>query len=735
MSNKVSKEKGFIQAIVNILLNILIFIFGIVLLISIYIGVQTKILGKNYADFFGFSIFEVQTGSMEETISAGDWIIVKLTKNVKLNDIITYRLKGEYITHRIIEVYNGTFITRGDANNAKDDPIDQNQVVGKVVRILPNFGILRKTIFSPLVLIMLIVTLTLFNFAFKKNKSEHRKGIIDAIISKVDLYFNKPKNVETEKKEKPKVIIKDIESYDNSYEIGRIRNSNSNEDELSKTAVYRVISVDSNEVNNKFKKEQKPEEKKEPEEVEKELEKTAMYRVVSVDDGEVHDKFKSEEVEEVEEKPKEEELEKTAMYRVISVDSSEIDDTLLEIAKNEMKGNKAAKSNKIEVKEEKPEESSEESKKEINFDLLKLKNGNRKPKNAIDAAIIIKEEELGEIVDIFLHNNSSSITKSVKNTFVSTYIKSKYYGDGDIEQYSKNSISKIKDIIKTTANDLIKSKGEKNKTLIEKYADVFIMIANLKQANDSIVDLKAKNGFYKKEIMKYSSDWDSQGIEIIISKIEEIQSKYNNILENFLEKSDTNLFELNFNQLSTKKNMYGLNLNHNISFSKVYSDYIIDKTYTEGIIAEDKILVLLTLLVKRLITDMTSSKFNLKYILHIPESLYSKEKKFEKLLKMIEDDYAKANVFILITIEDLLKNKTMAKKIKKMGYKFALVFNKEVEINEKDRGYIYIADYIFVDKKMMNIAKILPLIPDELLNNIIYENIEEKVGGFEVNKI
>jgi signal peptidase I len=108
MINMNLKNMNLIEKIINFLLNILIFIFGVILIISIYTGVQTKLLGNDYTDFFGYSIFEVQTGSMEETINAGDWIIVKLTQKVKLDDIVTYRLDKEYITHRIIEVYNGT---------------------------------------------------------------------------------------------------------------------------------------------------------------------------------------------------------------------------------------------------------------------------------------------------------------------------------------------------------------------------------------------------------------------------------------------------------------------------------------------------------------------------------------------------------------------------------------------------------------------------------------------------
>ena len=65
------------------MLDFFIFVFGFVLLISIYNGIQTKIFGKNYSDFFGYTMFEVQTGSMADTINAGDWVLVEITKKAK----------------------------------------------------------------------------------------------------------------------------------------------------------------------------------------------------------------------------------------------------------------------------------------------------------------------------------------------------------------------------------------------------------------------------------------------------------------------------------------------------------------------------------------------------------------------------------------------------------------------------------------------------------------------------
>ena len=78
-------------------------------------------------------MFEVQTGSMKDAINPGDMIIVKSDSDIKLNDIVTYKQGEEFITHRVIEAYNETYVTQGDANNVKDEPITKGQFVGKVV--------------------------------------------------------------------------------------------------------------------------------------------------------------------------------------------------------------------------------------------------------------------------------------------------------------------------------------------------------------------------------------------------------------------------------------------------------------------------------------------------------------------------------------------------------------------------------------------------------------------------
>ena len=64
------KNKKLVSKVIDNILNVLIVLFAIFLLISIYTLIQVKVLKNEYSNFFGYSLFEVQTGSMHGTISA-----------------------------------------------------------------------------------------------------------------------------------------------------------------------------------------------------------------------------------------------------------------------------------------------------------------------------------------------------------------------------------------------------------------------------------------------------------------------------------------------------------------------------------------------------------------------------------------------------------------------------------------------------------------------------------------
>lgn len=154
----------------------------LIIALVFYNFIQLKVLNRPYATFFGYTVFEVASGSMEPTISEKDLVIVHLGTSVKNDDIITYESNHTYITHRIIDIQGDFIIARGDANNSNDTAISKSMVLGKVVKIIPNFGVWRAVFLTPKVFVSLAITIILFIIGFSCKKQI--KKCIDFSISR-----------------------------------------------------------------------------------------------------------------------------------------------------------------------------------------------------------------------------------------------------------------------------------------------------------------------------------------------------------------------------------------------------------------------------------------------------------------------------------------------------------------------------------------------------------------------
>lgn len=110
----------------------------------------------------GFQPNIIASGSMRPTLDVGDIAITVQIRPeaIQVGDVIQYWREGEQvpIIHRIIEIYKtrGTtyFVTKGDANNAPDDPITPTQTVGKLILTIPKLGwasIYIKTAFAEVI--------------------------------------------------------------------------------------------------------------------------------------------------------------------------------------------------------------------------------------------------------------------------------------------------------------------------------------------------------------------------------------------------------------------------------------------------------------------------------------------------------------------------------------------------------------------------------------------------------
>lgn len=117
-------------------------VFAVVLVLAVLVAYGTFIDNRWY------KIVVIQGSSMEPTLSAGDAIVLTPPPDeIEPGMILTLEVDGKVVTHRVTEVRpDGTFVTKGDANEAADDFSGHHvRVVGEYRMRLPRLGRLLAT--------------------------------------------------------------------------------------------------------------------------------------------------------------------------------------------------------------------------------------------------------------------------------------------------------------------------------------------------------------------------------------------------------------------------------------------------------------------------------------------------------------------------------------------------------------------------------------------------------------
>lgn len=140
-----NKKKAF--KLISNVLSTLLTVALIITLISVF---SAQMRGE-VPSVFGFSILKVVSGSMEDTIPTGVYILVRRVdpEDVRRDDIICFysedpKIYGYPNTHRVVEDPIKTdsgyeYVTMGDANFKPDDyNATSDKLIGKYVKSLPR---------------------------------------------------------------------------------------------------------------------------------------------------------------------------------------------------------------------------------------------------------------------------------------------------------------------------------------------------------------------------------------------------------------------------------------------------------------------------------------------------------------------------------------------------------------------------------------------------------------------
>lgn len=164
---------------------LLLSICGMILGLNLYQLNANRLVGNQLPMPFGYGAAVVLSGSMEPEFSKGDLLFVKEASEYTKNEVVVFQDGDMLVVHRIIEINDEEIITKGDANNVVDAPINKNVIKGKVVGCVPMVGEIVNLIKTPLgTLVVAAAAIALVEIprrCEKQKDDEERQKIIDEI--------------------------------------------------------------------------------------------------------------------------------------------------------------------------------------------------------------------------------------------------------------------------------------------------------------------------------------------------------------------------------------------------------------------------------------------------------------------------------------------------------------------------------------------------------------------------
>lgn len=220
-------EKILDNKIFKIIFGIVKAVFCITICLYLAFIIIQNVSGNR--SVFGYRMFDIASSSMSGVYEVHDVILVKDfdTNKLKVGDDIVYNgeragLDGKLVTHRIIAIENNekdggrVFTTKGVKNDIEDPAIYDDQVLGKVVGIVPVISPVNHIVKSQLgfflcVFCPIVIIISLEVFATLNEMKEEKLEIANE---------KETDNNKEEKEEETEILeMEEEKEEDNSDDI------------------------------------------------------------------------------------------------------------------------------------------------------------------------------------------------------------------------------------------------------------------------------------------------------------------------------------------------------------------------------------------------------------------------------------------------------------------------------------------------------------------------------------
>lgn len=170
-------------------------IFSIFILIALFITITSLRLIE------GYNFYVVMSGSMEPNIKTGSIVGTIEKEEYKVNDVITVMVDNNpnnTYTHRIVEIKEDSYVTKGDANKSNDaDLASKDSVLGSVFVNIPLIGYIVNFAKQPTGFIVMVVIPAIIIISLELNTV--KESVISIINKKKEIKSSKEKDEENKK--------------------------------------------------------------------------------------------------------------------------------------------------------------------------------------------------------------------------------------------------------------------------------------------------------------------------------------------------------------------------------------------------------------------------------------------------------------------------------------------------------------------------------------------------------
>lgn len=307
-------------------------------------------------------------------------------------------------------------------------------------------------------------------------------------------------------------------------------------------------------------------------------------------------------------------------------------------------------------------------------------------KNIMDMYLNFTEKRIKKYFRLIY---SSYYNEEIIGEYLKTYVNARYYNIRNTDKPARAFYLRIIDEL-NFKKDILLRKNEETEDREEK-AQNLKMINSVKDVFEYILffdNVRRIENFKKidnlRVIIKKIDDVLKEGLEIQMPAANQeklYQEVTSDLIEKdlFFEKFETDEFWIMVENYDKKDNVYFATLDHNVKMPPQYSDTAIQKVFTEGIVAEDKLEVEYMLLSLISLRDIVDGEFDDVYIAEFEISLFKKKTKLDSVLSIISHQALQHKIHLLIDYSDYMRNQKIVLEYTKKGYNFAISVGKSYQ--------------------------------------------------------